>query len=519
MKFANPITSLHFRITAAFVVLLVVAGGAYYLWGQSHLYSAYDDAEEEYWYKELAAAEMDSLAGRIAVDIDDTAGARVLLEAYGRGVADYEAEFIVFDANGRSVCASSSDSLCAAVPDVDPELLLDMSGDDWDFGSYPIPGDISAYENRIFEVRRLIPGADREAAPAGYLVASFAPPTIAIAEIEEGERKLGLHAALLLLLYAAASSTIIMLWTTRRLGRLSSGVEAFTAGDLSARVPGTSADEIGGLGRNINAMAERIEHMVTELRQKESFQRQLVANVSHDLRTPLANLRGYVETLSMGGIDVGELERKRYLAVITEKLDHLDRLIEHVLVLSRMDSGQAVIHREAFSPGELVDAVLDRCQVPASDRGVRLDLVLDGDLPDVDADPLQIGRVLQNLVENGIKFTPPGGSVVVSAVRAGAGVRFDVTDTGIGIDPQDLPHIFDRFFTGDKSRAATRGPAHPDDHLSRSTGLGLAIAARIIESHGSRITVQSRPGAGSVFSFTLEIASESEGMRAAAAAD
>jgi signal transduction histidine kinase len=150
---------------------------------------------------------------------------------------------------------------------------------------------------------------------------------------------------------------------------------------------------------------------------------------------------------------------------------------------------------------------------------VRLDLVLDGDLPDVDADPLQIGRVLQNLVENGIKFTPPGGSVVVSAVREAAGVRFDVTDTGIGIDAQDLPHIFERFYTGDKSRAATRGPAHPDDHLSRSTGLGLAIAARIIEGHGSRITVQSRPGAGSVFSFILEKAREADDLKAAAAAE
>ncbi|MBE0567644.1 MAG: HAMP domain-containing protein, partial [Krumholzibacteria bacterium] len=497
MRQPAPARSLHFRITAAFVLLLAVGGGGYYLWLERTLYAPYDDAEEKHWYEELAAAELDSLAAVLAPLAAEPGRAGPLLQDYGRGVARYEAELIVFDAAGRHAASSAADSLAAAVPFADPALLRDMSSADWDFGSYPRAEDVSAYENRVFAVRPLVPAGGDEAAPAGYLVASFMPPTIAVGELEADARRMGLHAALLLLLYAAASSTIIMLWTTRRLRRLSRGVAAFAAGDLGARVPASSADEIGSLGRHINTMAQRIAGMVDELTRKESFQRQLVANVSHDLRTPLASLRGYVETLSLGGAQVGEQERGRYLAVVTEKLDHLDRLIEHVLILSRMDSGQAGFRPEDFSLGELAGTVLDRCAQPAADRAVSLDLDLDPDLPDVHADPLQIGRVLQNLVENGVKFTPAGGRVAVRARRVGAKVEVEVADTGVGIDPRDLPHIFERFYTGDKSR--TVADAGPADHLSRSSGLGLAIAARIVEVHGARLEVQSAPGAGSVF--------------------
>ena len=294
------------------------------------------------------------------------------------------------------------------------------------------------------------------------------------------------------------------------------GVDAFTTGDLTARVPASSSDEIGSLGRHINAMAGRIENMVNELTQKERFQRQLVANVSHDLRTPLASLRGYIETLSMGGQEVSPEERRRYLTVVTDKLDHLDRLIEHVLVLSRIDSGQAAFRCEDFSLGELAGMVLDRCGEPASERAIELDLELEADLPDVHADPLQMGRVLQNLVENGIKFTPAGGRVSVCARRDDGGVCVEVRDTGIGIAPDDLPHIFERFYTGDKSRTVVRAERGSDDHLSRSSGLGLAIASRIVEGHGSRLEVQSSPGAGSLFRFRLA-AARADGHGSAAA--
>ncbi|MFO7608195.1 MAG: ATP-binding protein [Candidatus Krumholzibacteriia bacterium] len=503
MRLPRAARSLHFRITAVFVLLLAAGGGISYLWLESTVYAPYDDAQERRWYEELSAAELDSLAARLVPLADDPAQAGPMLVRYGRGIAEYEAEVILFDTAGRHAASSAPDSLAAAVPAADVVLLLDMSDGEWDFSAYPIPDDITAWQNRIFAVRRLLPPDGDAGRPLGFLVASFAPPTIAVGELEADERRMILHAVLLLLLYAAASSTIIMLWTSRRLRRLGRGVAAFAGGDLGARVPASSADEIGALGRHINAMAERIAGMVDELTRKESFQRQLVANVSHDLRTPLAGLRGYIETLSLGGEDLDEQERRRYLAVVTGKLDHLDRLIDHMLILSRMDSGQAEYRREDFSLGELADSVLERCARPAADRGVALDLDLEADLPDVHADPLQIGRVLQNLVENGVKFTPAGGTVTVRARRDRDTVQVEVADTGAGIAPEDLPHIFERFYTGDKSRTVLGAGRGLDDHLSRSSGLGLAIAARIVEAHGTRLEVRSTPGAGSVFRFDL----------------
>ena len=503
MRGTGLVTSLHFRITAAFVLLVVLGGAAYYLWIEQSLYEVYDDEAERTWYEELAADELDSLATSLAPLAGEPQRIRDALRAYWRDVAGFDVELLVFDPAGRRVATSDPDSLDAAVPAADAGLLRDMSDGDWDFGTYPVSGNIDAWENRIFDVRRLVPPGGDAASPAGFLVASFTPVTIAVDEIEAGERKLGVYAVLLLLLYAAASSTIIMLWTTRRLRRLSGGVAAFAGGDLSARVPAASSDEIGALGRHINTMAERIETMVGELTQKERFQRQLVANVSHDLRTPLASLRGYVETLLLAGGQVRDAERRRYLAVITEKLDHLDTLIEHLLVLSRIESGQATLRREDISLGELAGEVLEHCAAPAAERGVGLELDLEPGLPDVHADALQMGRVLQNLVENGVKFTPRGGAVAVRARRAGDAVRVEVADTGEGIAPGDLPHIFERFYTGDESRTVVRPAGTDRDRLGRGSGLGLAIASRIVEAHGGRLEVCSAVGEGSVFGFTL----------------
>jgi signal transduction histidine kinase len=495
--------TLHFRITAIFVILVVVVGGAYYAWMRATVYSPYDDEKEQNWYEELAENELQDLAARIAPVLGERAAVERILVDYGRGVAEYEAELIVFDAGGNCLATSAPDSLDRAVARADTALLRDMSDGDWDFQSYPDPVDVDSYANRIFDVHRIVTNATTLAAPAGYLVASFEPATIAVGEIERDERTMRLQALVLLLLYAAASSTIIMLWTTRRIRLLARGVGAVAAGDLSTRVPATSADEIGTLGRQINSLAERIESMVSELTQKESFQRLLVANVSHDLRTPLASLRGYIETLSLAGEDVSKEERSRYLTVITEKLDHLDRLIAHVLVLSRIDSGEEVFRAEDFSFGELAETVLERCRQASAHRGVTLDLELERGLPDAHADPLQIGRVLQNLVENGIKFTPDGGRVTVRARRDADGLRVEVADTGIGIPPEDLAHVCKRFYTVDRSRPGQRDGGGADALIGRGTGLGLAIAARLIEGHGSRLEVDSVEDVGSVFAFHL----------------
>jgi len=184
-------------------------------------------------------------------------------------------------------------------------------------------------------------------------------------------------------------------------------------------------------------------------------------------------------------------------------------------VLSRLDAGQAAIQAEEFSAVELADSVVRRCEHLDLPGGIAVELRAEPGLPLVKADPLQIAQVLQNLIENGIKFNRPHGRVTVTLGRAPAGdrVRITVADTGQGIDEADLPHIFERFYTGDASRTRRDGaPAH----LQVSSGLGLAIAAKVMAAHGDELKVESRPGEGAAFHFHIP-AAQSAGKSALAA--
>jgi signal transduction histidine kinase len=310
-------------------------------------------------------------------------------------------------------------------------------------------------------------------------------------------RKLWLQAVLVGLVASFAVGWLIMTWLTRRIRSLSDAAADLAAGDLSRRVEALSADDIGLLGRNFNAMAARLEELIEELRNKELFQRQLIANISHDLRTPLASLQGYIETLSLRGAGMDPDEYQRYLGIIGDNLQHLDRLVDHLLQLSRLDAGQARFAVEEFPLPELAEGVLARCAAPAEAKDITIACDCPEDLPMVMADPLQIAQVLQNLIENGVKFGREGGEVlVIVRDQRDGNVEIAVRDDGPGIALEDQPHIFERFFTGDRSRS----------QKGHSSGLGLAISAMIVAGHGSELTVESQPGHGACFRFRLRAA-------------
>lgn len=488
---------LHFRVPALFLVLLVVVGAVYYWWMDRTVFAPPEtDAEEERWYAELADVEVDSLA-RLAGE-GEAADLQELASAYGAGIAAYDAEVVFFDRDGGVLAASDPDSLPAAVGEVDPQLLADMCSPDWAFDEiYPDPSNIDAYVNRIFHVAPLVPAA---AETSGYLAATWQPLIFSEADVALDPRQLWLQAILVGLVASFVVGWVVMAWLTRRIEGLSSAVSDLAGGDLSRRVHDPSGDEIGRLNRDFNVMADRIETLVSELRGKEEFQRQLIANISHDLRTPMASLRGYVETLALRGTDMPAAEYGRYLQIVTDNLAHLDRLVDSLLQLSRLDSGQTRFQREDFPLAELIDGVIQRAATAAEARGIRVVADLPADLPMVHADPLQVAQVLQNLLENGIKFGHEGGEVVVGARRDAGGVEVSVRDDGPGIPLADQPRIFQRFFTGDRSRS----------RKGQSSGLGLAISARIVESHGSRLTVESQPGHGACFRFHLAAARDAD---------
>lgn len=493
--------SLHVRVTGLFLVLLLISGGAWYFWVSTMLLEPKQDAATARWWDDLAEAEIASLGVQCAPLLADPPALQQLVLTFGDRVRDHEAEVVVVDAAGRPIAASGADSLAAAVGALDPALVAAMAGEDWDFEAYPDPTSVDAYVNRIFQVEPL-PDAGGE--PAGWLVASYMPVTVTPEDLAATTRQMGTVAVVVALLAGALSGVLAMTWLSRRIHAVSAGVEAYAGGDLTRRVPAASADDLGRLGRNVNLMAARLETLIEELRGKEMFQRQLITNISHDLRSPMAALRGYVETFVIRGAAMPEEERSRCLEIITGNLDHLDRLVDHLLQLSRLDAGQARFQMEDFSLAELIDGAIMRCEGVAQAKGIALVAEIPDDLPLVHADPLQIGQVLQNLLDNGIKFNREHGQVVVQLAAVTAGVQVTVHDDGEGIAPEILPHIFDRFYTGDASR----------HRKGESNGLGLAIAQKIVHGHGGAIVVTSRPGEGAAFTFTLAAAS---GQRTAAA--
>jgi signal transduction histidine kinase len=219
-----------------------------------------------------------------------------------------------------------------------------------------------------------------------------------------------------------------------------------------------------------------------------------VAQVSHDLRTPLAALHGYLETLKLKEDALTPEQRADYFAIVLRQSEHLTRLVGELFELAKLEAQEASPHCEPFSLPELVQDVVQKFQLKADESEVNLAMELDADLPLVSADIALVERVLDNLIDNALTHTPAGGTVRVPVRRDAHQVILCVADTGKGIAEQDLPRIFDRYYQATSQHS---GNGH--------AGLGLTIARRIVELHGSELGVRSRPGEGTTFAFGLPV--------------
>ncbi|HEY9593129.1 MAG TPA: ATP-binding protein [Spirochaetia bacterium] len=280
---------------------------------------------------------------------------------------------------------------------------------------------------------------------------------------------------------------------TRRLTLLTSAVRDFQRGALERRVEARGSDELGVLGRSFNDMAATIEADVEKLRLAERMRRDLIGNISHDLRSPIASIQGYLETMVMKDDALAPEERRRFLEISLRNTASLRTLVEELLELATLEARQVTPRREPLPVEELAQDVALKMAPTAGTRGVRLVVEPSGDLPLVPCDVGMVERVLTNLIENALRYTPSGGTVRVLLAPDRGGVRVTVADTGIGIAPEDLPHVFERFYRADKAREKTTG----------GSGLGLAIAREIVELHGGSLVVESAPGRGAAFTFTL----------------
>jgi len=235
-------------------------------------------------------------------------------------------------------------------------------------------------------------------------------------------------------------------------------------------------------------------HDITELRKLERVRRDFVANVSHEFRTPLTAIQGFSETLLAGAVNDPN-NRDRFLGIILEHSRRLARLTEDLLRLSEMDAERLELEVRRLAVSQLVESCYETAQRRAAEKGLTLSLQLPGRLPDVAGDSRRLQEVLQNLLDNAIQYTLPGGKIVLSAEAKNDEVIFTVADTGIGIPRSDQPRIFERFYRVDAARSREAG----------GTGLGLSIAKHLIEVHGGRIWVESEVGEGSQFHFSIPV--------------
>jgi signal transduction histidine kinase len=291
---------------------------------------------------------------------------------------------------------------------------------------------------------------------------------------------------------------------TRRLRALSASIDEFRrrrlkGGPLAAQgSPAAAGDEIDALAASFEGMAKRIDEQMQELESKDALRRELVANVSHDLRTPLTTLHGYLETLSLKEETLSAADRARYLEAALRHSQRLGRLIDELFELAKMDAGEMRPHPEAFSMSELAQDVVQEFRLRAAERGVRLEVSPATDLPFVEADIGMMERVLENLVENALRHTPESGRVSVRLVPEGRLLHVEVEDTGCGIAPDELPRIFERFYRVASGASDTGG-----------SGLGLAISKRMLDLHECPLEARSTLGQGTTFAFGLPVAGSS----------
>lgn len=298
----------------------------------------------------------------------------------------------------------------------------------------------------------------------------------------------------LVTIVAAMLIGILAIWLiTKNLNKIIHTVKKFQQGEMSARIKVGSEGEINKLAEAFNEMADTIVGNIENLKSMENLRRELVGNVSHDLRTPLAVIHGFIETLIIKQDQLSEEDKNKYLNRALSGTERLKKLVEELFELSKLEAKQIKPSKEAFFINELMDDIAQKYTILVEEKKINISAEGHEKPFMVFADISLIERVLQNLIDNAIKFTPENGQIKLQINEKAQEVEIQVTDTGDGIPQDQVPFVFDRYHIGDKRISLD----------TNSTGLGLAIVKRILEIHDTNIDLKSKMGEGTTFSFIL----------------
>ena len=364
----------------------------------------------------------------------------------------------------------------------------------------PILGDDprSLNEKKVFSAARIPEKGPLE----GYLYVILGGESYdSVLQKMKGSYILQLSAWMILagLMFALIAGLIIFGFMTGRLRRLAGDMDTFRKCQQTEALNFPHGkgidptDEIDLLTVSFNQMAKRIQAQMDQLKESDNTRREMVANVSHDLRTPLATLRGYVETLLLKEDDLSAEKRRYYLEIAIKHCKRLSKLVDELMELAKLESLETEVQKESFHMGELAHDVIQKFRLRAEEKEITIKTDIEKEMPLTHGDIGLIERVLENLLENAINYTPKGGTVGLSIKLKNHEISVAVSDTGTGIPESEIPHIFERFYRMNKGRG--QGGGHH--------GLGLAIAKRILELHQRSIHVQSLLHHGTTLSFNL----------------
>ena len=334
----------------------------------------------------------------------------------------------------------------------------------------------------------------------GYLLTGDDPPDepfapLEVAMVQGNVRKSlfigGIAAGLLGIVVVGLMATRML----RPLAQLNLAAVRVGRGDLSERVPERGPAEVRRLAAAFNTMAHNLER-------SDAVRRNMTADVAHELRTPLSNIRGYLEAIRDGVLPADSAT----IDTLHQQSTHLSQLVDDLALLARAEAGALALDIQRVAPARIVQESVEAFRARAAADGVTLHLEAPDDLPEIAADARRVAQIIDNLVENAITHTPAGGTVGVAIGRAGGGVQVSVADTGPGIAPEELEHVFDRFYRTDPSRSRATG----------GSGLGLTIARQLAAAHGGRLAAESAVGEGSRFVCTLPVEGPAAGDDGAA---